>query len=131
MVLNFHILHRGSQRLARLVTLAACILLQAHLAYGQGAEPVRVGGDIKPPRKVKDAKPVYPDEARREKKQGTVILEVVIGADGKVSSAKVVRSLPALDRAAIEAVQQWQYAPTIIGGRPTPVIMTVALNFAL
>lgn len=113
--------------------LSIAVLFFAALApslFGQ-SEPVRVGGEVKPPRKVKDVKPVYPPEARASKKQGTVILEVVIAGDGKVSSVKVVRSLPPLDRAAVEAVQQWQYTPTVVAGKPTPVVMTVALNFAL
>lgn len=127
----FPSIHRATRKCFSLVMFAACLFWQCQLSYGQGEGPVRVGGDVKPPRKLKDVKPVYPEDARRDKKQGTVILEVVIGADGKISSTKVVRSLPPLDKAAIEAVQQWQYAPTIVGGRSIPVVMTVALNFAL
>lgn len=113
-----------------LLAAVTCLTLAPH-ASGQVAEPVRVGGEVKPPRKIKDANPTYPAAAREAKKQGTVILEIVISAEGKVASIKVVRSLPPLDQAAVEAVQQWRYAPTLISGKPTAVVMTVALNFAL
>jgi TonB family protein len=111
------------------LSMGALILVLSLMA--QSGEPLRVGGEIKPPRKVKDAKPVYPPEAKSAKKQGTVILEVVISREGKVTSVKVVRSLPMLDQAAVEAAQQWLYAPTMVSGKPASVVMTVALNFAL
>jgi TonB family protein len=60
-----------------------------------------------------------------------VILEAVIDAAGNVSSAKVLRSIPLLDQAAIDAVMQWQYTPTLVNGVPSPVIMTVTVNFTL
>jgi protein TonB len=60
---------------------------------------------------------------------GTVILEIIIGADGAVSSAKVLRSIPMLDQAALDAVRRWRYRPTLVNGQPVPVIMTVTVNF--
>jgi TonB family protein len=93
--------------------------------------PVRVGGDVKPPTKTKDAKPVYPPTARQSRLQGVVILEVVIGTDGKVKDAKVIKSMRLLDNAAIDAVKQWEYKPTVIDGKPTPVIITTSVNFKL
>jgi protein TonB len=59
-----------------------------------------------------------------------VILEAVIGEDGAVSSARVLRSIPLLDQAALDAVRQWRYEPTLLNGVPTPVIMTVTVNFS-
>ena len=67
--------------------------------------PVRVGGNIKPPQKVKDVKPVYPSIAQSARVQGVVIIEATIGPDGKVKDAKVLRSIPLLDQAALDAVQ--------------------------
>lgn len=95
------------------------------------ATPVRVGGDIKPPIKIKDAKPVYPDIARQAHTQGVVIMEATIGEDGKVKSVKVLKSLPLLEAAAVEAVKKWEFKPTLVNGKATPVIMPVAVNFKL
>ena len=55
----------------------------------------------------------------------------LIGADGKVKDAKVLRSIPLLDQAAVDAVKQWQFTPTLLNGVPVPVIMTVTVNFTL
>jgi TonB family protein len=55
----------------------------------------------------------------------------IIGTDGKVEDAKVLRSTPLLDEAALEAVRAWEYTPTLLNGRPTPVIMTVTVQFRL
>ena len=63
--------------------------------------------------------------------QGVVILEVTIAADGTVSNARVLRSIPLLDAAAIAAARQWQYTPTLIDGVPTAVIMTATVQFVL
>ena len=93
--------------------------------------PVRVGGNIKAPTKVKDVRPVYPEEARAARLQGVVILELAIESDGRVAQACVLRSIPLLDAAAIEAVNQWEFTPTLLNGVPVPVIMTVTVNFTL
>jgi protein TonB len=58
-------------------------------------------------------------------------MEATIGADGKVSDVRVLRSIPLLDQAAMDAVRQWEYAPTVLNGTPVPVLMTVTLNFTL
>jgi len=94
-------------------------------------EAVRVGGKIKPPTKIKDVKPVYPEAAKSSKVQGVVIIEAVIGADGKVADAKILRSVAQLDEAALAAVRQWEFSPTLLNGKPVPVVMTVTVNFKL
>ena len=86
---------------------------------------------IKTPTKVKDQRPVYPAIAQSARVQGVVIIEAVIGPDGRVQDAKVLRSIPLLDAAALDAVKQWQYTPTLLNGVPVPVIMTVTVNFTL
>ncbi len=96
-----------------------------------GMAPVRVGGHIKVPTKVRDVRPVYPPEAQTAGIQGVIILEATIGVDGRVSDAKVLRSIPLLDEPAKDAVRQWEFAPTLLNGVPVPVIMTVTVNFAL
>ena len=94
-------------------------------------EPVRVGGQIKEPKKIKDVRPVYPPIAQSARVQGVVILEATIGTDGKVKDVKVLRSIPLLDQAAIDAVRQWEYTPTLLNNVPVPVIMTVTVQFTL
>jgi len=93
--------------------------------------PVRVGGNIKAPTKTKDHKPVYPAIAQSARVQGVVIIEATIGPDGKVQDARVLRSIPLLDAAALTAVKGWEYTPTLLNGVPVPIIMTVTVNFTL
>ena len=94
-------------------------------------DAVRVGGKIRPPTKTKNVTPAYPDAAKSARVQGVVIIEAVIGADGRVADAKVLRSVPQLDEAALDAVKQWEFTPTLLNGKPVPVIMTVTVNFKL
>lgn len=74
---------------------------------------------------------MYPDIARQARVQGAVILDCVIGPDGRVSDVNVLRSIPLLDQAAIDAVKQWRYTPTRLNRVPVPVILTVTVNFTL
>ncbi len=94
-------------------------------------QPVRVGGQIKEPKKLKSVAPVYPSIATQARVQGVVILECIISPQGKVTDVKVLRGVPLLDEAAIDAVRQWVYTPTLLNGVPVPVIMTVTVNFKL
>jgi protein TonB len=94
-------------------------------------QAVRVGGQIKEPKKLKNVNPAYPDIAKQARVQGVVILECTISPQGKVTDVKVLRSIPLLDQAAMEAVKQWVYTPTLLNGVPVPVIMTVTVNFKL
>ena len=91
--------------------------------------PVRIGGQIKAPSKIKDVKPVYPAIAQSARVAGVVTIEATIGPDGKVMDAKVVHSIPLLDQAALDAVRQWEYTPTLLNGVPVPVLVTVTINF--
>ena len=91
----------------------------------------RVGGNIKQPTKTKDVRPVYPPIAQSARVQGIVIIEATIGPNGKVQEAKVLRSIPLLDQAALDAVKQWEFTPTLLNGVPVPVIMTVTVQFTL
>ena len=91
--------------------------------------PLRIGGQIKPPLKIKDVKPVYPAIAQSARVAGVVTIEATIGPDGKVIDAKVVRSIPLLDQAALDAVRQWEYTPTLLNGVPVPILVTVTITF--
>jgi len=93
--------------------------------------PVRVGGAIRQPVKLINVNPVYPAIAQAARVQGVVIVELTVGPDGRVQLAKVLRSIPLLDAAALDAVKQWIFSPTLLNGRPVPVIMTVTVNFVL
>jgi protein TonB len=92
---------------------------------------VRVGGNIQAPKKTKDVRPVYPSIAQSARVQGVVIIEATIGPTGAVTDTRVLRSIPLLDQAAIDAVKQWQFTPTTLNGQPVPVIMTVTVQFTL
>jgi protein TonB len=93
--------------------------------------PVRVGGDIQEPKKIRDVKPVYPPDALAAGLEGVVIMEAIIGTDGTVADVSVVRSVPGLDQAAVDALQQWKFTPTRLNGEPVEVLMTVTVNFTL
>ena len=94
-------------------------------------EPVRPGGDIRIPQKVRHVAPVYPPIAQSSRVEGTVILEAVIGENGRIRDLRVLRSIALLDRAAVDAVRQWQFTPTLLNGVPVPVVMTVTVTFQL
>ena len=93
--------------------------------------PVRVGGRISAPQKTRHVAPVYPDVARSARVEGVVVIEAAIDAKGQVTNARVLRGHPLLDAAALGAVEQWEFMPTLLNGVPTPVIMTVTVNFRL
>ena len=93
--------------------------------------PIRIGGDVPPPRKIHDVPPVYPPAARTAGVQGLVVLEATIDPTGEVSDIKVLKSVPELDEAAITAVDQWKYEPTLVDGVPVPVAMAITINFSL
>lgn len=90
-----------------------------------------MGGDIKPPAKVRGSAPIYPPVAKQARAQGVVILEATIGTEGKVKDVKVVRSAKLFDDAAIAAVRTWEYKPTMVDGQPVQVILTIPVNFTL
>jgi protein TonB len=93
--------------------------------------PVRVGGGVRTPIKTRDVSPVYPALAQAARVQGIVIIEATIGADGRVINARILRSVQLLDQAALDAVRQWEFTPTLLNGVPVPVIMTVTVHFTL
>ena len=91
---------------------------------------MRVSG-LQAPRKIRDVAPRYPAMAQASRVEGVVILEAVIAEDGSVQDVRVLRSRPLLDDAAVEAVRQWRFTPTLLGGQPVPVVMTVTVSFTL
>ena len=72
-----------------------------------------------------------PQIALSARREGTVIVEAIIGEDGRVQQARVLRSVPLLDEAALTAVRQWVFTPTRLNGEPVPVVMTVTVTFRI
>ncbi|HLJ86446.1 MAG TPA: energy transducer TonB [Candidatus Angelobacter sp.] len=98
--------------------------------FGGGA--FRVGNGVSAPIGIYVPDPDYSDEARKAKYQGTVILNVVIGADGRVHQASVARSLGmGLDEKALEKVKLWKFQPATKDGKPVPVQMAIEVTFNL
>jgi periplasmic protein TonB len=85
----------------------------------------------RPPRLITKTKPVYPAEAFKKKVEGTVLVEILIGADGRVLRARVLESVPALDAAALEAVRQWAFVPAIKNGRPVATSALAPVSFRI
>jgi TonB family protein len=96
-------------------------------------EPLRIGGNIRVPRKVKDVRPEYPPGMRDLGLEGVVPIEALIGRDGAVSSVRVISAQvhPDFARAALDAVRQWQFSPTLLNGDAIEVRMTVSVQFRL
>jgi TonB family protein len=101
-------------------------------APGSGtAQRIVVGGQVQEANLVKKVMPVYPPLAREVRLQGAVVLSVIIGQDGSMQEIKVVSGHPMLAPAAMEAVRQWQYKPTLLNGQPVEVSTEVTINFTL
>jgi len=93
--------------------------------------PIRLHSGMQPPRKIVDVRPVYPPLAHWARVEGAVILEAILDADGHVASVRVLRSIPLLDQAAVDAVGHWTFTPALLNGVAVPVIMTVTVQFTL
>lgn len=98
---------------------------------GDASRTYQVGGDIRPPQKIREAAPVYPELAKHAHVQGAVVVRCVIDATGHVANVEVVSGHPMLAEAAVAAVRQWLYKPTLLNGTPVAVEMLVTLQFHL
>ena len=95
---------------------------------------VRVGGNVQPPRLIRQTNPEYPESARAQGVEGSVTISAIVGANGNVLEAQVIDAslVPAdLAAAALAAVRTWQYQPAQLNGQPVQVITTITLNFRL
>ena len=99
---------------------------------GIGGGLFRVGGGVSAPRALDTPDPEYSEEARKAKYQGTCVLWLIVGSDGKPRDVKVARALGmGLDEKAIEAVRNWRFQPAMKDGHPVPVMINVEVNFRL
>jgi len=92
---------------------------------------IRVGGNVQAANLVSQQKPVYPPLAKQARISGTVELSAIIGRDGRVQDLKVVKGHPLLVQAALDAVKNWVYRPTLLNGEPVEVSTTIDVNFTL
>jgi TonB family protein len=94
--------------------------------------PLRVGGDVKAPVLINRVEPVYTAEARAARISGIVIVEAIVGKDGRVRNVQVLKPLPfGLDQVAVDAVRQWQFRPGTLNGEPVDVLFNLTVNFHL
>ena len=84
-----------------------------------------------PPKLIKQVRPNYPQEAFVKKVEGEVLVEILIDATGRVIRARVLRSVPQLDGAAVQTVYQWQFSPAVKQGRPVATIAHVPVRFQI
>jgi periplasmic protein TonB len=111
--------------------LGATVDVQPPPPVPEPSAPLRVGGDITPPKKIYDVAPIYPVMAQIARVSGFVIIEATIGPTGEMLDAKVLRGNPLLDAAALDAVRRWRFTPTLLNGKPVAVVMTVTVDFKL
>lgn len=99
---------------------------------GIGGGVYRVGGGVSAPRPIYAPDPEFSDEARKAKYQGTVVLWIVVGADGRTHDIRIQRSLGmGLDEKAIDAVRQWKFEPARKDGYPVAVQVNIEVIFRL
>jgi TonB family protein len=92
---------------------------------------LKIGGNVQRAKLIKQVAPLYPELARQNRTQGTVRLHVILATDGTVMQTEVVDGHPALQTAAVEAVRQWRYQPTLLNGIPVEVDTLIDVTFSL
>ncbi len=113
------------------VAAAPAVERPAELAAPSAPPRVRIGGKVRPATLVSRVEPVYPVMAQQMHVSGTVELEALIGTDGRIRELKVKSGPPLLVRAAVDAVRQWLYEPTLLNGDPVEVIQPITVRFSL
>jgi protein TonB len=93
--------------------------------------PAKIGGQVVAANLINPVKPVYPPLAKMARQQGTVKFEAMISKEGTIEDLKLISGPPLLVQAAMDAVKQWRYKPTILNGEPTEVQTTIDVNFSL
>jgi protein TonB len=106
------------------------------VAVNRPAEPVttrrvQLGGKVEDAKLISRVQPVYPAPAIQVRIQGDVILHAIIGKEGDVNELQVISGHPFLVKAALDAVRQWRYRPTLLNGLPVEVETTITVSFVL
>jgi protein TonB len=94
-------------------------------------KPIAVSTGVQAAKLIRQVKPIYPQLARQARISGTVRLVAIIGKDGAIENLQVAAGHPLLVPAAVEAVKQWLYQPTLLNGEPVDVITQIEVNFTL
>ena len=96
-------------------------------------ERIRVGGNVQMAKLLKQVRPMYPETAKSQGIEGTVLLNAIVGKTGDLLSVNVVNKLadPDLAAAAMDAVKQWKFQPTLLNGEPVEVVTTITISFHL
>jgi protein TonB len=92
---------------------------------------IRLGGNVQQAKLVSQPMPVYPPLARQARIQGNVVLHAIISKDGRVEQLSVISGHPLLIQAALDAVRQWRYQPTLLNGDPVEVDTTITVTFTM
>jgi protein TonB len=93
--------------------------------------PIQVVSDLQAAKLIHKVTPVYPELAKRARITGVVSIEAIIAKDGAMRSVRVLGGHPLLINAAVDAVKQWRYRPTLLQGQPVEVITRIEVNFTL
>ena len=104
---------------------------RVRIVLEKASQRIRVGGKVHSANLIRRVRPSYPPLARQSRVQGTVILEAIISKQGYVDNLRVIKGHPMLTEAAMHAVKQWYYKPTVLNGAPVEVITRVTVNFFL
>jgi TonB family protein len=124
----------ASMRLRSRLTIVGLVLAAFAAIAAAQERPSRPGDGVTEPRVVKEVHPVYTDEAKRHRIQGTVTMDVVVLADGTVGDVTVTKSLDTeygLDEQAVNAVKQWRFRPGTKDDKPVNVLVTIEMSFTL
>ena len=105
--------------------------ISGEAASGGWTAPIRLGGNVQAARSLYKVQPEYPEEARKNGVSGTVRLHVIVAKDGSIKQLEVMSGDPLLQQAALDAVRQWIYQPTLLNGLPIEVDTTIDVIFSL
>jgi len=120
-------------QVAERVTVVGAAVSRPAVTQAAPAQRIRVGGNIQAAKLISKTDPVYPDSARQQGLEGTVLIQAIIGKTGNIMDAHVLGNDTPQDlaQAALDAVRTWQYQPSRLNGEPVEVITTVTINFQL
>jgi TonB family protein len=117
--------------MSKIATAALIGFFATGLMFAADDAPVRIGGNVQQANIESKITPVYPAQAKQDRVQGAVELQVTIDKEGRVQDVSVLSGPEPLIQSAVDAVKQWTYKPTFLNGQPVRVITTVTVNYTL